>query len=134
MTVPVQRRTTGTVLNNHDNRILALERNKPSGCCPGEWIVPELLNGWEHVDPTGCPFMYRWGPFETGDTVDDAGIEFSGQVQSGVSGTVLMQFPAEDRFVCDKDFIMLVFDPGPTGAWSFIDSATGDMTPTWPLA
>lgn len=129
--------------DNALKRIGILEALVPdNGCCPGDWIVPELLNGWEsYYGPTSdadCVFKYRWGPYDHDDpaaTVDNAGIEFSGQITGGTSGTVVMDFPAEDTFECDKDFIVLVIDgTTPTGAWANISSTTGEMTVTWPLA
>lgn len=126
--------------DNALKRIGILEAIVPaaSGCCPGEWIVPELRDDWEDYYPPSssedCAFAYRWGPFEAGDTVDDAGIEFRGQITGGVSGSVVMTFPPEDRFSCDKDFLLeLVVAGEPQVAAAHIDSATGDMTLTFPV-
>jgi len=126
-------------LSEDRNRIEVLERLRraSAGCCPGEWIIPELTSPWELVDEA-CPFMYRWGPYDHEDltvTVDDAGIEFSGHVQGGVSGDPIMTFPEEDRFSCDKLFPMIVFDdPDYFAAASTIIAATGVLTPFWPLS
>lgn len=135
MTARVQPRTVGSLLDNHIRRIRALEALDPSdGCCPGEWIIPTLLNDWVDFD-ADCPFMYRWGPFVAGMDVNDAGIEFSGQITGGASDSVAMTFPAEDLFDCDKDFAVLVFDGvDVVGGWAHIESSTGDMTVSWPFA
>lgn len=136
MTARIQPRTVGSLLDNHIRRIRALEALDPSGgCCPGEWILPTLLNGWVNYDES-CPLMYRWGPSESGDTVNDAGLEWSGQITGGVSGSVALTLPSEDLFDCDKDFPLLMVDTTSVAfpASGHIDSATGDLSVSFPIA
>lgn len=141
MTRRLRPNTTPTKLDNHLRRIRALEALDPSGggCCPGEWIIPDLLNGWisyfETDSVADCEFAYRWAPFDNTMDVNDAGIEFRGQITGGASGTVIMVFPAEDLFECDKDFPVLMIDQVnvPGMAAVHIDSATGEMSIEFPI-
>lgn len=137
-----QERRVETLENDRDEalrRIEILEALVPqdspdAGCCPGEWIIPTLESYWVH-DDDDCPFMYRWGPFASGDTVNEAGLEFTGKIAGGESGTVVLTFPAEDRFTCDKDKDVLIIDTDETRLMGtyHIDAATGEMTVSWPI-
>lgn len=134
MTGRIQPSTIGSELDNHTRRIRALEANPGgAGCCPGEWIIPTLLNDWANFDDD-CPFMYRWGPFEGDDTVNESGIEFSGQITGGVSGSIIMEFPVEDRFDCNKDFAIIMYDGAtPQMTAVHIEASTGEMSASWPI-
>lgn len=112
-------------------RVGVLEAVLNEGCCPGEWNTPTLESPWMYADED-CPFMYRWGPFRDGQTVDDAGLEFTGQVVGGTSGSVLFVLPFGDIPTCGKDFPML-YVTGPSMAYSHIDVDTGEVTVFFPI-
>lgn len=141
MTRRIRPNTASNKLDDHLRRIRALEALDPpeGGCCPGDWVIPDLLNGWVSyfdTDSMGdCEFAYRWGPFDSTMDVNDAGIEFRGQVTGGTTGTVVFIFPPEDLFECDKDFGLLMIDQVnvPFPAAGHIDSATGELTVYFPI-
>lgn len=102
---------------------------------PGPWIVPTLAGSWTSVDTDpDCVFAYRWGPHEEGATLADAGLEFRGRITGGISGSTVMTFPPEDRFDCDKEFLIALKSAGtPQTGYAEIDSETGVMIITFPI-
>lgn len=116
------------VIHGRDHRSRGLD---PIPAKP--WVDPTLTSPWVDADPAN-PFMYRWGPF--GDTVDEAGLEFTGHVTGGASGSAVMTFPAADRFDSDREFDVAMRDGSgqPMVGRAFIESTTGVLTIAFPVA
>jgi len=92
----------------------------------GDWIQPDLENGWEDTGGTFCAFSYR-NLLDEDDVVQLQ--EWRGHVNGGTSGTVVCTLPEADRLSCDslKD-VLVESGTGYQMGRVYFDMSTGEVT------
>jgi hypothetical protein len=96
----------GNKLKDNEARIASLERRPSGGGDPGPWneYASAALGGtWTNVDETD-KFKWRRKRQITG-SLDNIGLEFSGEIVGGTSGSTVITFGSSDRFSKDKQRI-----------------------------